>query len=140
MVTMPCLEFVSPDLTHDQKQLIATGLTDAFVDITGFEREIFGIHFITYGAGGAAQGGVMWDGSTGRPMVHLLFYSPRFDREIKQALVIKFTNVVKDVIGDPAWKPVIHLNEHPYDNIGVDGEILSDRHEELRERKFYYDL
>ena len=137
---MPCLDFISPELTDAQKQNITTGLTDAFADITGFEREIFGIHFVTYGERGAAQGGVLWDGEMGNPLVHLLFYSPRFKRDIKQRIVYEFTRIVKSVVGDPEWKPVIHLNEHPYDNVGVDGELLSDRYEELPTRKFYYKL
>ena len=137
---MPCLEFISPELTQNQRSRLAEELTQAFADITGFEREIFGIHFVPYGKGGAALGGEVWDGEMGKPLVHLLFYSPRFTRGIKQRIVREFTSIVKGVVGNPSWRPVIHLNEHSYDNVGVDGELLSDRYRELRARKFYYDL
>ena len=37
-------------------------------------------------------------------------------------------------------RPVIHIQEHPYDNVGVDGELLSDLFPELVKRKFDYPL
>jgi 4-oxalocrotonate tautomerase len=73
-------------------------------------------------------------------MVHLLFYSPRLKRQVKADLVTAFSRIVVQAVGDPAWKPVIHLQEHPYDNVGVDGQLLSDRYPELGERTFYFDL
>jgi hypothetical protein len=50
------------------------------------------------------------------------------------------TRALVEVMGKPDWKPVIHLCEHPYDNVGVDGQLLSDSYEELAGRKYYYDL
>lgn len=40
----------------------------------------------------------------------------------------------------PAWQPVIHLCEHPYDNVGVEGKLLSELYPELAQRPYYYDL
>lgn len=38
------------------------------------------------------------------------------------------------------WKPTIHICEYPYDNVGIEGKILSDAFEECAKRSFYYEL
>lgn len=40
----------------------------------------------------------------------------------------------------PDWLPVIHLCEHPFDNVGVESEFLSDKHDECGKARFYYKL
>jgi hypothetical protein len=37
-------------------------------------------------------------------------------------------------------KPLIHILEFPYDNIGVDGQLLTDADEELASRPYYFVL
>jgi phenylpyruvate tautomerase PptA (4-oxalocrotonate tautomerase family) len=136
---MPCLEMTLPKLDDSTKTELAERLTSAFAELSGFPGEIFGICFKEYERGNAASGGKIWLGGETRPYLHFLLYSPRLSRAIKQSLVDKFTSIFTDVLGKPEWKPVIHLCEHPYDNVGVDGQLLSDLYEELGNRKFYYD-
>ena len=50
------------------------------------------------------------------------------------------TTAFSDCLGGPQWKPVIFIVEHPYDNVGVEGELLSDIYEQSAQREFYYHL
>lgn len=72
--------------------------------------------------------------------MHFLLYCPRIDRIAKQNIVKNFTQAYTDCIGKPDWKPVIHICEHFYDNVGVEGELLSDTYEECAKSKYYYEL
>jgi len=136
---MPCLELTVPELDDRTKQTLVSGLTDVFAEATNFGREIFGIRFNEYHVGQTAIGGRVWEGD-GRPYLHFLLYSPRIARATKQTLVREFTTVYTHCVDKPDWKPVIHIGEHPYDNVGVDGSILSDSYEECAKSRFYYDL
>lgn len=82
----------------------------------------------------------MSDAKSTTPYLHMILYSPRLRRSVKQKLVHTLTAAFMDVIGNPEWKPVIHITEHPYDNVGVDGQLLSDTYEECANAEFYYDL
>lgn len=138
---MPCLEVVMPATNTEIKKDLAVNLTRAFADASGFPGEIFGIHFQEYDADQAASGGILCQTeSEERPYLHFLLYSPRLSRTVKQKLVASLTQVFSECLGKPEWKPVIHLMEHPYDNVGVNGQLLSDAYEELGESKFYYEL
>ncbi len=137
---MPCLEIVIPEIDKDIKIKLANKLTEAFASSTNFPPEIFGIRFIEYKPGETASGGEVWDGKTGRPYLHFLLYCPRIDKTAKQNVVKKFTDAYTDCIGNNDWRPVVHICEHPYDNVGVEGELLSDAYDECAKSKFYYDL
>lgn len=137
---MPCLEIVIPGVDPKIKEVLAERLTKAFAESTKFPTDIFGIRFIEYKPGETASGGKMWDGKSGRPYIHFLLYCPRIDRKAKQDLVKSFTKAYTDCIENTEWKPVIHICEHPYDNVGVEGELLSDTYKECAKSQFYYEL
>ena len=136
---MPCLEISMPKVSTEIKELLAKRLTDAFVEATGFEKSIFAVRYHQYAVGSAAVGGELWPGDDSRPYLHFLLYCPRLHRAAKQKVVSSFTAAFTETIGKVDWKPVIHIGEHPYDNVGVGGALLSDTYEELANRKFYYD-
>ncbi|MCP4633614.1 MAG: hypothetical protein GY855_11865 [candidate division Zixibacteria bacterium] len=137
---MPCLEIVMPREDIEIKRSLAGKLTDAFSNSTGFPGEIFGIHFIEYDIGDTASGGDLWDNSAEIPYLHFKLFCPRINRKTKQAVVSSFTETFIKCFGKPEWKPVIHICEHSYDNVGVNGQLLSDAYEECADRQFYYDL
>ncbi|MFH2035756.1 MAG: tautomerase family protein [Candidatus Zixiibacteriota bacterium] len=137
---MPCLEISIPKLNDDVKINLAKQLTETFGKISGFPSEIFGIRFYEYNLSDAFSGGEMTDKGQQRPYLHFLLYIPRISRDVKKGLVKEFTRVFTEVTGYPEWKPVIHIAEHPYDNVGVEGQLLSDAYPDLAGRKFYYDL
>lgn len=132
---MPCLEITLPETDIDTQKRLAETLTAAFASNTPFEAEIFRIRFIPYAAGQAAVGG-----DSERPYVHFLLYCPRINRTTKQRLVAALTETFITVTGNKAWMPVIHISEHPYDNIAVNGKLLSDTYEECANRAFYYKM
>lgn len=137
---MPCLEISMPVTNTVVKQKLVAGLTEAFDKSTTFGAAIFGIRFHEYEANCAASGGKIWDGQTGRPYLHLLLYCPRVERTTKQNLVKSLTTAFTTAVGKDDWKPVIHICEHAYDNVGVEGSLLSDSIEALADSKFYYEL
>lgn len=136
---MPCLAISMPKINTELKKRLAAELTSVFADCTGFSAEIFGIQFHEYNLEDAASGGQLCD-DTERPFLHFLLYCPRITRSVKQKLVAELTNIFITVNGKPEWKPVIHICEHPYDNVGVDGKLLSDSYPECAKSKFYFDL
>ncbi len=137
---MPCLEISLPNTDTETKEKLTIGLTEAFDKATKFGAEIFGIRFHEYEFGQVASGGKLCDNNTPRPYLHMLLYCPRINRETKQNLVHSFTKAFTQAAGNDDWKPVIHICEHPYDNVGVNGELLSDAIEELKNQKFYYEV
>lgn len=136
---MPCLEISMPEVNNKIKKLLSIRLTDAFVEATGFEKSIFAVRYHEYPVGSVAIGGEIWPGGDSRPYLHFLLYCPRLRRKAKQKVVSSFTAAFTDIIGKSDWKPVIHICEHPYDNVGVEGALLSDTYAELANRRFYYD-
>ena len=137
---MPCLEVSLPRIDRKKKELLTAQLTEAFANSTGFDAGIFGIRYSEYKEGEVASGGTMWDGQSGRPYLHMLLYCPRLTRTSKQKVVDTFSTVFTKCLGKPDWKPVIHICEHPYDNVGVEGRLLSDSYEACANSKYYYDL
>ncbi len=136
---MPCLEITMPVSDHETKICLADRLTEAFAVATGYPSDIFGIAFHEYDSD-ASSGGKLWDGGDSRPYLHFLLYCPRLKRSVKQKLVKTLTATFAECVGREHWKPVIHLCEHPYDNVGVNGELLSDSYEECAKSKYYYEL
>lgn len=136
---MPCLEVSVPALDVEVKAKLAERLTEAFCGATGHDAGIFGIRFFEYGLGSAAQGGKLWRGD-GVPYLHFLLYCPRLSRNQKQQVVESLSSAFTDVTAKPDWVPVIHIAEHPYDNVGVGGTLLTEAYPILAEREFYYRL
>lgn len=137
---MPCLEISMPVSTVETKQTLSAELTKAFSKIAGYPADIFGIKFHEYAENSAASGGKLVDKRTDRPYLHFLLYCPRLKRTVKQKLVSEFSKIFTDAVDNKDWWPVIHICEHPYDNVGVEGKLLSDAYDECRESTFYYDL
>ncbi len=137
---MPCLEISLPKISNDTKATLATELTRAFCETTGHDAEIFGIRFFEYEPGCAAQGGKLFTDNAVPPYLHLLLYCPRLKRSVKQILATRLTETFVKAANQPNWSPVIHICEHPYDNVVVQGIVLSDLFEECAKRPFYYDL
>lgn len=137
---MPCLEIVTPRLLRDKKELIATGLTEVFCSVTGHESSIFGIRFHEYDLADAAMGGRLCDQENVSPYLHFVLYCPRLKRSQKQKLIEELSTVFSKAVEKPTWLPVIHIAEHPYDNVGFQGKLLSDLFEDCRKREFYYSL
>ena len=137
---MPCLEIAMPKVDTETRVRLADRLTEVFATTSGFPAEIFGIYFNEYEPSTASSGGALWDGGNARPYLHFLLYSPRLKRSVKQKLVATLSATFTDCVGHAHWLPVIHLCEHPYDNIGVEGELLSDSYEECAKSRFYYEL
>ena len=138
---MPCLEIVMPRTSRQARAELAAAVTDAFTEITGFASETFGVYFREYGDFEASCGGVLWYAdSQAHPFLHFILYCPRIARSQKQALVAEFSERFTSVLNRPGWSPVIHISEHPYDNVGINGKILSDTYEECANRPFYYRL
>ncbi|MDF1544823.1 MAG: hypothetical protein P1R58_06930 [bacterium] len=137
---MPCLEVTLPKVEAGVKATLAKELTTAFCSATGFPVEIFGILFREYEYGRAASGGEICSDSDTRPYLHMVLYCPRLKRSAKQKVVKSLTESFCSVVGRIEWRPVLHICEHPYDNVGVDGKLLSDSFEQCREAEFYYPL
>ena len=135
---MPCMEITLPALDLESKRKLALELTEAYADSTGMDRERIGIRFLEYEEGESAYAGKLWEGGEGRRYVHVMLYCPRQTRKVKQEIVRRMNDSFRSHLTLEEFRPVIHIQEHPYDNVGVDGRLLSDIFEELAERKFYY--
>lgn len=123
------------------KRVLVEKLTEAYVASTGLEARIFGIRFFEYAIGDSANEGRLWDGHSGKPYHHFIFYGPRLSFASKQKLVASMTEAYTETVSQPEWKPVFFINEYSYDNIGAEGEVLSGREDKkYAGRKFYYDL
>lgn len=137
---MPCLEISMPETSIETKEKLAKSLTDTFGDASGYPSEIFGIHFNEYKQGYAASGGKICDPEVERPYIHFLLYIPRINRDQKKKLVAGFSKAFTATLGKPGWIPVVHISEHPYENVGVEGDLLADKFEELGKKEYYYSL
>lgn len=137
---MPCLEVTLPAISRATREALAARLTEAFCAATGHAAEVFGIRFSEYAAGEAALGGRLVDASARAPYVHAVLFCPRLTRAAKQRLATGLTEAFVTATGNAEWKPTVHLSEHPYDNIIVDGRLLSDAYAECAARAFYFEL
>ena len=137
---MPCLEISMPKTDIRTKKRLAEKLTTSFATVSNFDAEIFGIRFLEYENNSASSGGKLCDGSENSPYLHFVLYCPKITRTTKKKLAESLTSAFIEAVENISWKPVIHICEHPYDNVVVDGQLLSDAFEECAERKFYYDL
>ncbi|MBI5355972.1 MAG: hypothetical protein HZB68_05960 [Candidatus Aenigmarchaeota archaeon] len=137
---MPSLEVLLPKTDLKTRGALAFQLTKSFMEATGnmFEKKDFFVFFIEYGMGFAAAGGKLWDDEDDFSPVHLCLFCPRLSRGQKQKSVELFTRALKEA-GNKDWEIVVHISEHPYDNVGVNGKLLSDLVPELAKKKFYYE-
>lgn len=131
---MPCIEMSLPESARELRAPIARAITDAFSAVTGHPAEIVGVRFFEYREGEAFVGG------RPGPYFHMLVYSPRLKRSVKQKLASALAEAVTRASGHETWRPTIHLCEHPYDNVVVDGQLLSDAFEACAKKPFYYEL
>lgn len=136
---MPCIEVTLPAQSAATRAALASALTESFCAATGHDPTIVGVLFHQYAEGAASVGGRLWDGA-GVPFLHVVVLCPRLRRSAKQVVVQAMTEAFSQAVGRPEWRPVLHLAEHPYDNVGVDGQLLSDRYEACAKRRFYYEL
>jgi len=137
---MPCLEIQMPKVSMQTKEALAEGLTSDFVEAAGFDAEKFGIYFEEYDYGAIAFNGKLTTATSGRPLLHFVLNCPRLKKSVKSQLVQRFTQTFIKCVRNEDWKPVIHINEHPYDNVGVQGKLLSEQFDDLAKAKFYYEL
>lgn len=137
---MPCIEFSIPKSNREVKAALAAELTEAFCGSTGHPVEIFGIRFFEYDDDSASVGGRLCEPSDTPPYLHMVVYCPRLKRSSKQKLAASLTAAVTKGTRRDDWVPIIHICEHPYDNVVVAGKLLSDAYEECASRRFYYDL
>jgi phenylpyruvate tautomerase PptA (4-oxalocrotonate tautomerase family) len=136
---MPCLDISLPRTTLAHKERLMERLTQIAFDLCGFEPEIFRIRFWEYDIGEAGVGGKLWDGKD-YAHLHFILYSPRLKKSVKKTLMEQWSAAFTEIMGRLDWNPVIHICEHPYDNVGARGTALWECHPEVRDRKFYYDL
>lgn len=135
---MPSIAVHLPKVDRPTRAALAKALTESFSAATGFEPEILDVFFHEYGAGEAAHGGALVENVDRGSPVHILICCPRITRRKKQAVAQGLTAALRAATG---WDidPVVHISEHPYDNIVVGGKLLSDAFEECR-KPFYYPL
>ncbi|GAB6138688.1 4-oxalocrotonate tautomerase DmpI [Halanaerobaculum tunisiense] len=55
------------------------------------------------------------------------FNGPELSKEQKQELVKKFTEAASEVVELPEEAFIVEINEIPLENVGVGGELLSER-------------
>lgn len=139
-VGMPCMELSLPKIGRKEKAALAAELTEVFCATTNHPAEIFGIRFFEYDLESASVGGHLCDSAHSTPYLHMLLYCPRLKRTVKQRLASALVAGFSKSLGRSDWIPTIHISEHPYDNVVVNGKLLSDAYEECVKRKFYYEL
>jgi phenylpyruvate tautomerase PptA (4-oxalocrotonate tautomerase family) len=136
---MPSIAINLPQTDRRTRAALAEALTKAFSSATGFEPEILDVFFHEYSAGQAAHGGALVEDLGRGGPVHVLICCPRIARGKKQAVAQNLTSALRAATG---WDvdPVVHISEHPYDNVVVNGKLLSDAFEECRRIPFYYPM
>jgi phenylpyruvate tautomerase PptA (4-oxalocrotonate tautomerase family) len=115
-----------------KEQLIAR-LNQEFIDATGFEEEVLYVRFSEFEPGSAGSAGSL---STDANFSHVILYTPRMRFDVKRSIVAGITNAFEGI----NVKPMIHILEFPYDNIGMNGQLLTDADEELASRPYYFVL
>ena len=130
---MPWMEVTMPKRENEIKEGLVRRLNQEFIDATGFEEEILYIRLSEFERTDAGAAGQL-AGVEG--VAHVVLYTPRMRFDVKRMLVSGITNAFE---GTDA-KPLIHILEFPYENIGVDGRLLADTDEELASRPYYYVL
>lgn len=134
---MPFLEIRMPTMARSKTESLAARINQEFIDATGFEDEILRIQFMTYDPDTLATSGQLAGANS---FVHMILYSPRLRFDVKRSIVSGLTQAFREASGDQNFHVMIHIHEFPYDNIGLDGQLLTDTDDELASRPFYYVL
>ena len=127
---MPWMELTIRKTEISVKEQLLQRLNREFIDATGFEDEVLYVRFSEFDKGEFGESGTFSEAN----IAHLVLYSPRLRFDVKRSLASGLTNAFEGT----AIKPFIHILEFPYENIGVNGVLLTDADEELASRPFYY--
>jgi hypothetical protein len=127
---MPWMEVTTRKMDSSAKQQLLQQLNGEFIDATGFEDEVLYIRFSEFDEGEFGESGALSEGN----VAHIILYSPRLRFDVKRSLASGLTKAFEGT----GVKPLIHIVEFPYENIAVDGVLLTDADEELASRPFYY--
>jgi len=120
------MEVVLPAVAQIPREQLLARIQREFVDATGFEDEKLYVRFSEYGQDDLIE-------SDAR-IAHVVLYCPRLRFDVKRSLASGLTAA----FADHEIKPLIHIFEFPYENIAVDGTLLTDADDELASRPFYY--
>ena len=60
-------------------------------------------------------------------MPTIFFYGPKLDKDKKREMITSFTETASRLTGINKSSFVIYLQETAHENVGVGGELLSDR-------------
>jgi phenylpyruvate tautomerase PptA (4-oxalocrotonate tautomerase family) len=130
---MPWMEVTIPKTDQQIKEQLTASLNQQFIDATGFEDEVLYIRFSEFDSASAGASGQL---SQAESFAHVILYTPRMRFDVKRSVVAGLTSAF-DLI---KIKPLIHILEFPYDNIGADGQLLTDADDELASRPYYFVL
>jgi phenylpyruvate tautomerase PptA (4-oxalocrotonate tautomerase family) len=130
---MPWMEVTIPTSDKAVRQELIASLNQQFIDATGFEDEVLYIRFSEFEPEMAGAAGTI---SPDHTFAHLILYTPRMRFDVKRSVVAGLTRAFESL----KIKPLIHILEFPYDNIGVNGELLTDADDELASRPYYFVL
>ena len=123
---MPCLEISMPRQEPGVRDKLARALTNDFAEYANYDVSTFGIRFNEYFTGEVVNGGVIWDGKTGKPYIHFKLFIPRRTEQERRDLIKAFTQSFTRCVGKPEWKPVIYFIEPDDESIGFGGKLLAD--------------
>jgi phenylpyruvate tautomerase PptA (4-oxalocrotonate tautomerase family) len=129
---MPWMEVTIQKTDSALKQQLIAKLNQEFIDATGFEDEVLYVRFSEFESGDTGASGQ----TGGSGYAHIILYCPRMRFDVKRSVVAGLTGALEMIQA----KPLIHILEFPYENIGSDGRLLTDADEELASRPFYYVL
>jgi phenylpyruvate tautomerase PptA (4-oxalocrotonate tautomerase family) len=131
---MPWMEVTIPKTDQATKEQLSARLNQQFIEATGFEDEVLYIRFSEFEPGSAGASGRL--SKEVETFSHVILYTPRMRFDVKRSVVAGLTSAF-DLM---KMKPLIHILEFPYDNIGAEGQLLTDADDELASRPYYFVL
>ena len=120
------IDVVIPVVVQIPRDKLFAKIKNEFVDATGFEDEKLYVRFSEFSANDLSE--------SGDRVAHVVIYCPRLRFDVKRSIASGLTNA----FAEHEIKPLIHIFECPYENIAVDGTLLTDADDELASRPFYY--
>jgi hypothetical protein len=127
---MPWMEVTIPKTDQGARERLHLRLSQEFIDATGFEDETLFVRFSDFDQGDLWESG----NPSGNKAGHVVLYCPRLRFDVKRSLAVGLTSAFEGF----GFKPLIHIVEFPYENIAMDGRLLTDSDDELASRPFYY--
>ena len=127
---MPWMDVTMPGTDQAVKNQLLSRLNQEFIDATGFENETLYVRFSQFDPGDLGESGK----PCGSKVANVVLYCPRLRFDVKRSLAAALTGAFEGT----GTKPFIHIVEFPYENIAVEGRLLTDTDEELASRPFYY--